>query len=42
MDEPTGAYGRQIGEVLLRHEIERARGTGAGLALAIVTIEETA
>jgi GGDEF domain-containing protein len=42
MDEPTGAYGRQIGEVLLRHEIERAQGTGAPLALGIVTIEETA
>jgi len=42
MDEPTGAYGRQIGEVLLRHEIERAQGTGARLVLGIVTIEETA
>jgi GGDEF domain-containing protein len=42
MDEPTGAYGRQIGEVLLRHEIERAQGTGASLALGMVTIKETA
>jgi GGDEF domain-containing protein len=42
MDEPTGAYGRQIGEVLLRHEIERAQGTGAPLALGIVTIREAA
>jgi GGDEF domain-containing protein len=42
MDEPSGAYGRQIGEVLLRHEIERAQGTGALLVLGIVTIEETA
>jgi GGDEF domain-containing protein len=42
MDEPSGAYGRQIGEVLLRHEIERAQGTGAPLVLGIVTIEETA
>jgi len=42
LDEPTGAYGRQIGEVLLRHEIERAQGTGARLAIGIVTIEETA
>lgn len=41
-DEPTGAYGRQIGEVLLRHEIERAQGMGAHLVLGIVTIEETA
>ena len=42
MDEPTGAYGRQIGEVLLRHEIERAQDMGARLVLGIVTIEETA
>jgi len=42
MDEPTGAYGQQIGEVLLRHEIERAQGTDARLVLAIVMIEETA
>jgi len=42
MDESSGAYGRQIGEVLLRHEIERAQGTGAPLALGIVMIEETA
>jgi len=42
MDEPSGAYGRQIGEVLLRHEIERAQGIDAPLALGIVTIEETA
>ncbi len=42
MDEPTGAYGRQIGEVLLRHEIERAQGTGARLMLGVVTIKATA
>jgi GGDEF domain-containing protein len=42
MDESSGAYGRQIGEVLLRHEIERAQGTGAPLVLGVVTIEETA
>jgi GGDEF domain-containing protein len=41
MDEPTGAYGRQIGEVLLRHEIERAQDIGARLVLGIVTIKET-
>ena len=40
MDEPSGAYGREIGEVLLRHEIERAQGTGAPLALGVVTIEQ--
>lgn len=40
MDEPTGAYGRQIGEALLRHEIERAHGTGGMLALGVVTIEQ--
>jgi GGDEF domain-containing protein len=42
MDEPSGAYGRQIGEVLLRHEIERAQDTDARLVLGIVMIEETA
>jgi GGDEF domain-containing protein len=42
MDEPSGAYGRQIGEVLLRHEIERAQGTGAPLVLGIATIKRTA
>ncbi len=42
MDEATGAYGRQIGGVLLRHEIERAQGTGARLVLGIITIEATA
>lgn len=42
IDEPTGAYGRQIGKVLLCHEIERTHGTGAPLALGIVTIEKTA
>jgi GGDEF domain-containing protein len=42
MDEPTGAYGRQIGEVLLRHEIERAQGIGTPLSLGVVTIEEAA
>jgi len=42
MDEPTGAYGRQIGEILLRHEIERAQGIGAPLLLGIVTINEAA
>jgi len=41
MDELTGAYGRQIGEVLLRHEIERAQGAGARLMLGIVTIKKT-
>jgi GGDEF domain-containing protein len=41
MDKPSGAYGRQIGEVLLRHEIERAQSTGVRLVLGIVTIEET-
>ncbi len=40
MDEPSGAYGRQIGEVLLRHEIERAQDADARLVLGTVTIEE--
>jgi hypothetical protein len=42
MDESSGAYGRQIGEVLFRHEIERAHEKGGILALGIVTIEEGA
>ncbi len=41
IDGTTGAYGRQIGEVLLRHEIERAQDTGGRLMLGIVTIEAT-
>ncbi len=41
MDESTGAYGRRIGEVLLRHEVERVQGMGGGLVLGVVTIEET-
>ena len=40
MDEPSGAYGRQIGEVLLRHEIERAQDADARLVFGTVTIEE--
>lgn len=38
-DEPTGAYGQRIGEVLLRHEIERAQGTKGSLALGVIAIE---
>jgi GGDEF domain-containing protein len=41
LDEQSGAYGREIGEVLLRHEIERTHGTGSVFALGLVTIEET-
>ncbi len=40
LDEPSGAYGREIGEVLLRHEVERAQGTGAPLVLGVVTFGE--
>jgi GGDEF domain-containing protein len=42
IDEPSGAYGRQLGEVLLRHEVERAQNMGAQLTLGIVRVEETA
>jgi GGDEF domain-containing protein len=42
MDKSTGAYGRRIGEVLLRHEVERAQAMGVELALGVVTIEESA
>lgn len=39
MDEPTGAYGRRIGEALLRHEVDRAQAMGVALALGLVTFE---
>jgi GGDEF domain-containing protein len=41
MDESTGAYGRQVGEMLLRHELERAQGMGRTLALCVVAFEKT-
>jgi GGDEF domain-containing protein len=41
MDESTGAYGRRIGEVLLRHEVERVQGVGSALVLGVVTIQQT-
>jgi GGDEF domain-containing protein len=37
MDESTGAYARRMGEVLLRHEVERAQGMNGTLALGVVT-----
>jgi GGDEF domain-containing protein len=37
MDESTGAYGRRLGEMLLRHELERAQGMNRMLALGVVT-----
>lgn len=40
MDESTGAYGRRMGEVLLRHEMERAQGMSCTLALCVVTFGE--
>jgi GGDEF domain-containing protein len=39
MDEPTGAYGRQMGEVLLRHQVDRARRIRGSLALGVISIE---
>lgn len=41
MDESTGAYGRRIGEMLLRHELERAHGMSRALALSVVTFGKT-
>lgn len=41
MDESTGAYGRRIGEMLLRHELERAQSMGRPLALCVVTFGKT-
>jgi GGDEF domain-containing protein len=40
-DEPTGAYGRQIGEMLLRHELEHAQGMNRTLALGVVAFGKT-
>lgn len=37
IDEATGAYRRQIGEVFLRHEIDRARRIGRQLVLGLIT-----
>lgn len=41
-DEPTGAYRRRIGEVLLHREIERTQGTKGSLALGVIVIEPAA
>ena len=40
LDELTGAYRRGMGEVLLRHEIERARRSQGKLALAFIDVDE--
>jgi len=42
MDEPTGAYGRRLGEILLHHELERAIGMNGALALGVVAFGEAA
>jgi len=39
LDPLTGAYGRAMGEVVLRHELERARRSGTGLVLAFADID---
>ncbi len=40
LDELTGAYGRRMGEVLLRHEIKRARRVKGSLALGVISVED--
>jgi GGDEF domain-containing protein len=40
MDESTGAYARRVGEMLLRHEVERAQGMNGTLALGVVSFEK--
>ena len=42
IDKSTGAYGRRTGEVLLRHEIERAQETEVTLTLGVVCVDGTA
>ncbi len=39
VDESTGAYGRRTGEVLLRHEVERAQSAKLTLTLGFVCID---
>ena len=39
MDESTGAYGRRIGEVLLRHEVERAKQLRKMLSVGVVAVD---
>jgi GGDEF domain-containing protein len=40
MDGSTGAYERRLGEMLLRHELDRARGMGRMLALGVIAFEK--
>jgi len=39
IDKATGAYGRRTGEVLLRHEIERAQNAEVTLTVGVVSID---
>ena len=39
IDKATGAYGRRTGEVLLRHEIERAQDAEVTLTVGVVSID---
>jgi diguanylate cyclase (GGDEF)-like protein len=39
VDELTGAYRRGMGEVVLRHEVERARRSGSPLVFAFIDID---
>ncbi len=40
LDQLTGAYGRRMGEIVIRHEIERARRARSDLVLAYVDVDE--
>ena len=42
MDEPTGAYGRRLGEMLLLHELERAQSMARVLVVGVVKFEGAA
>ncbi|HUC06622.1 MAG TPA: hypothetical protein VMR96_00905 [Solirubrobacterales bacterium] len=41
IDQSSGAYGRQLGEVILSHEIARTQGARGTLVLGIVRIDES-
>ena len=41
IDQSSGAYGRQLGEVILNHEIARTQGARGTLVLGVIKIDES-